>query len=162
MADQVARAIFDCNVYLQAAANEEGPAGKAFSLFEREEILLFISDEVFEEVKDVMNRPRIRAAFPGLSDLSVAAFLKRLETKAILIKNIPEEFALERDPDDAKYVNLAIVTNAGFLVSKDNDLLDLMTAQSAEAQKFRTHYPFLRIMKAADFVREVEAAKENG
>ena len=76
--------------------------------------------------------------------------------QAILIKNVPEEFHYQRDPKDEAYVNLAIVTDATFLVSKDDDLLDLMTSNAEESRRFRSRYPFLRILNAADFIRTVE------
>jgi predicted nucleic acid-binding protein len=54
------------------------------------------------------------------------------------------------------YINLAIVANATHLVSRDQDLLDLMTSTDV-ARQFRSRYPFLRIMKAADFIAEMES-----
>ena len=62
------------------------------------------------------------------------------------------------DPDDEMYINLAIVANATHLVSRDQDLLDLMTSTEVGRQ-FRSRYPFLRIMKAAEFVAEMESRK---
>ena len=38
---------------------------------------------------------------------------------------MPNLFTLDRDPKDAKYVNLAIAAGADFLVTRDNDLLEL-------------------------------------
>jgi hypothetical protein len=86
----------------------------------------------------------------------VNALLLKIESQAILIRNVPEEFHYERDPKDEPYVNLALVTNASYLVSQDKDLLDLMTTSSDVALQFRFRYPFLRILKAADFVTEIE------
>jgi predicted nucleic acid-binding protein len=84
--------------------------------------------------------------------------LTKLEAKAILLANVPEEFHYERDPDDEMYINLALVANAGYLVSRDNDLLDLMTKGTDIARQFRSRYPFLRIMTAAGFVTTIESA----
>lgn len=39
--------------------------------------------------------------------------------------NIANVFVLDRDPKDSKYIDLAIATKADFLVTRDNDLLDL-------------------------------------
>jgi len=84
--------------------------------------------------------------------------LTKLEAKAILLANVPEEFHYERDPDDEMYINLAIVSNAAYLVSRDKDLLDLMTTSTDIARQFRSRYPFLRIMRAADFITAIESA----
>lgn len=93
------------------------------------------------------------------TDRLVNALLLKIESQAILIRNVPEEFHYERDPKDGPYVNLALVTDASYLVSQDKDLLDLMTTSSDVALQFRFHYPFLRILKAVDFVREIDKAR---
>jgi predicted nucleic acid-binding protein len=56
------------------------------------------------------------------------------------------------------YINLAIVTNAAYLVSRDKDLLDLMSTSTDIARQFRSRYPFLRIMTAAGFITAIESA----
>ena len=56
------------------------------------------------------------------------------------------------------YINLAIVSNATYLVSRDKDLLDLMTTSTDIAGHFRSRYPFLRIMTAAGFITAIESA----
>ena len=122
-------------------------------------ITLFVSEATLAEVREVLNRPRIRRKFPKLTDRLVNALLQKIERQAVLIKNVPEEYYLERDPKDECYINLALVTNASYLVSKDNDLLDLMTTSSPVALEFRRRYPFLRILKAEEFVREIEREK---
>ena len=50
--------------------------------------------------------------------------------------NIANIFVLERDPKDAKYVDLAIATKADFLVTRDKDLLDLREKESPLLQIF--------------------------
>jgi predicted nucleic acid-binding protein len=102
---------------------------------------------------------KAREKFPRLTDRLVNALLLKIENRAILIKNIPEEFHYERDPKDVPYLNLALVANASYLVSQDKDLLDLMTTSSDAALRFRFRYPFLRILKAADFVREIDRGR---
>ena len=61
----------------------------------------------------------------------------------ILTVNVPGEFHYERDPDDEMYINLAIVSNP-YVVSRNKDLLDLMTTSTDIAEQFRSRYPFLR------------------
>jgi predicted nucleic acid-binding protein len=105
----------------------------------------------------VLSRPELRRQLPGINDRIVLAFLAKLAVKAILITNVPEEYRYERDPDDEMYINLAIVANASYLVSRDQDLLDLMTTSTDVASQFRSRYPLLRIMKAADFIAEMDS-----
>lgn len=161
MPDESPRVIFDCNIFLQGATNRRSPARSCLRLFFDDAISLFVSESVLHEVRDVLNRPAIRRKFPRLTDRLVNALLLKIESQAILIKNIPEEFHYERDPKDEPYVNLALVANASYLVSQDKDLLDLMTTSSDAALQFRFRYPFLRILKATDFLREIESAREH-
>ena len=50
--------------------------------------------------------------------------------------NIANVFVLERDPKDAKYVDLAIAAKADFLVTRDKDLLYLREKESPLLQIF--------------------------
>jgi hypothetical protein len=58
-----------------------------------------------------LNRAEARKLLPGINDRIVNAFLSKLEAKAILIINVPEEFHYDRDPDDEMYINFAIVAD---------------------------------------------------
>ena len=72
---------------------------------------------------------------------------------------MPAVYRLHRDPDDEPIVNLAIATQAAFLVSRDQDLLDLMNDE-----EFRKAYPDLTILDPVAFLKHVraEVAKELG
>ncbi len=72
-----------------------------------------------------------------------------------LLERDQAEYHFERDPKDEAYLNLAIVANATYLVSKDNDLLDLMMTQRPEAWNFRLRYPMLKILTAPAFLQEM-------
>ena len=104
--------VFDCNVFLQALANEKSAAAKALDLLEQDSITLFVSEPILREVRDVLTRSKIRRKLPRITNVRVRALLQRLTAKAIIIKNIPEEFKYQRDPKDEMYINLAIVANA--------------------------------------------------
>lgn len=157
MPEPIPRVVFDCNVFVQGIANRNSPARKALRLFFDGAISLFVSEAILREVRNVLSRPEVRHRLPGINDRLVNAFLTKLEARAILITNVPEEYRYERDPDDEMYINLAIVANATHLVSRDQDLLDLVTTSTDVARQFRSRYPFLRIMKAADFISEIES-----
>ena len=49
----------------------------------------------------------------------------------------PSVFAYPRDPKDEPYVNLAVAAAADYVVTRDKDLLDLMTGHTDEAKAFR-------------------------
>src|SRR5437870_7652629 len=155
MPEQIPRVVFDWNVFVQGIANRNSPARKALRLFFNGAVSLFVSEDILREVRDVLSRPEVRLQLPGINDRIVNAFLTKLEAKAILITNVPEEYHYERDPDDEMYLNLAIVANASRLVSRDRDLLDSMTTNEEVPRQFRSRYPFLRIVNTADFIAEL-------
>lgn len=119
--------VFDCNIYLQAAARSTGVAAACLRLAENGEVILYISDEILEEVSEVLKRPVVRKSLPELTDEAVDGFLEKLRDFVIFVKNVPAGFHLPRDVDDEDYINLAVEVRADYLVSRDNDLLDLMT-----------------------------------
>lgn len=162
MPEQTPRVVFDCNVFVQGIANRNSPARKALRLFFDDAISLFVSEAILREVRDVLSRPEVRRQLPGINDRIVHAFLAKLAVKAILITNVPEEYRYERDPDDEMYINLAIVASASYLVSRDQDLLDLMTTSTNVARQFRSRYPFLRMLKASDFILEMASRDIRG
>jgi uncharacterized protein len=153
-------AVFDCNVFLQAASRGESVAAKCLRLVEDGKIRLYVCEEILTEIEDVLNRPEIRNHFQTLSDEIVAAFLLRLRKTAHFISDVPKKFDYPRDPDDEPYINLAVEANADFLVSRDKDLLDLMTDFTIEAKQFRQKFRFLRVIKPLEFLKEIEKSDD--
>ncbi len=115
-------------------------------------IRLYLSRDVLVEVEDVLNRPEIRNHFQTLTDEIVEAFLLRLQKISEIIRSVPKEFSYSRDPDDEVYINLAVCAEADYLVSRDNDLLDLMTAYTLEAKEFRQRFRPLQVIEPLDFL----------
>lgn len=150
------RVVFDCNVLLQAAAREKSVAAKCLNFVESSLIQLFVSREVLTEVEDVLNRPEIRAHFPDLSDEIVGAFLKRLQKFSMLVRLVPKKFSYPRDEDDEPYINLAVAAGADFILSRDKDLLDLMTGHTDECKEFRQRFRSLRVLEPAEFLKWIE------
>src|SRR6185369_10609368 len=117
MPELTPRVVFDCNLFAQGIANRNSPVREALRLFFNGDLSLFVSEPIIREVRDVLNRAEVRRQLPGINDRIVNAFLTKLEAKAILITNIPEEFHYERDPDDEMYINLSIVSNAASFIT---------------------------------------------
>ncbi len=153
------RVVFDCNVLLQAAAREKSGAAKCLNLAESGLIQLFVSREVLAEVEDVLDRPKIRAHFPDLSDEIVGAFLKRLQKLSVLVRLVPKKFSYPRDEDDEPYLNLAVAAGADFIISRDRDLLDLMTGHTSEGKEFRQRFRSLRVVEPVEFLKLLEESE---
>lgn len=150
------RVVFDCNVLLQAAAREKSAAAKCLNLAESGLIQICVSREVLAEAEDVLNRPEIRAHFPDLSDEIVGAFLKRFQNLSYLVRSVPKKFSYPRDEDDEPYINLAVAAGADFIISRDKDLLDLMTGHADECKEFRQRFRPLRVIEPTELLRVIE------
>ena len=108
--------VLDAMVFLQAIVNEDGPAARIFNLLEEKKIVIFLSQEILNEARDLLNRPKIRAHFPNITDVLVEAFFKRLSREGILINQVQEVFEYPRDPKDEPYINLAIAAGADYII----------------------------------------------
>ena len=150
------RVVFDCNVLLQAAARERSVAAKCLNLAESGLIQLYVSREVLVEAEDVLNRPEVRAHFSELSDEIVGAFLKRLQKISVLVRSVPKKFSYPRDEDDEPYINLAVAAGVDFIISRDKDLLDLMTGHADDCKEFRQRFRPLRVIEPGEFLRRIE------
>jgi putative PIN family toxin of toxin-antitoxin system len=113
-------------------------------------VILCVSAEVLAEVRDVLTRPKTLRRFPLLSPEWVESFVQNAESKAVLLTAVPHAVALERDPKDEPYVNLALAAKAKYLVSRDRDLLDLM-----KDKDFRQRHPDLVILDPTAFLEEI-------
>lgn len=159
MVDTKIAAIFDCNIYLQALINDESVAAKCFELAHLGEINLFISSETFDELKEVLSRPAILKLIPGATVTLIKAFLDEVQAIAVNVRRCPVRFRLARDPDDEPYLNLAIAAKADFIVTRDKDLLDLMTDYTEDAKEFRQRFRSIRIVKPPQFLAAIKDSK---
>ena len=148
-------AVFDCNVYLQAAARPFSPSAACLRLAEESVVLLYVSEDILTEVSEVLRRPSIQKRFPELTAESIDKFLERVKGFAKLVKKVPAKFSYPRDVDDEIYINLAVEAEVDFLVSRDNDLLGLMTDYTDECEDFRRRFRWLKVVDPVEFLNEV-------
>ena len=150
------RVVFDCMIYLQAAARTTSPANACFVLAKEKLVELHLSLETLAEIEDVLTRSKFRNRFPTLTDEMIAAFLEDIKSYAVISKNAPAVFNFSRDPKDEKYINLAVEANADYIITRDKDLLDLMTGYTAECKDFRRRFRGLKIVNPVEFLELVE------
>lgn len=139
--------VCDCMVYLQALASD----GPAYALFERVEagsVELFTSPVILAEVRNVLVRPKIRTKNREITDYRVDAFLNKVAAMATVVTDVLPLVKLPRDPKDEPYLNLALTVGVPYLVSRDTDLLGLMSDVA-----FRSANPTLTILDPVAFLR---------
>ena len=145
------RVVFDCNTLIQAIAFN-GPAAQCLAEVEAGRVELFISRSVLAEVRRVLAYPDIVAISPSMTPERIGAFLQRLRFRGTFIRNIPHAMDYPRDPADEPYINLAIAVEADYLVTRDKDLLSLMTSHLTICRQFRRLAPSLRIIAPGVFL----------
>lgn len=114
------RFVFDANAIVSASLLQESTSAKAFYLAIDSGTIL-LSEITLREIRDVLGREKFdRYITQG----------KRIRFLSTLIRDVELiETAIQiqecRDPDDDKYLELAIAGNADVIVSGDKDLLIL-------------------------------------
>ncbi len=156
MANKKAKVIFDCNIYLQAFLSTKGVASRCLKLIDAEIIELYISRDVFNEVKDVLSRPEFQVKFPHATNENLIIFLEHIKENAFFVRSLGKYFELLRDKKDEPYLNLAIEIKADFIVTWDKDLLDLMTDISVIGKEFRQKSRPLKIIEPFEFLQILE------
>ena len=148
------RVVFDCMIFLQAAARRTSPSGACLALAEQGLLELYVSPAILAEVQDVISRPQIRTKFRQLTDEVVAEFIARIERISVRVDEVGTSITLARDPKHEPYLNLAAECRADYLVSRDHDLLE---GAGANAKMM----PNLRIVDPVAFLIAVRAQLGN-
>lgn len=108
------------------------------------------------EMREVMTRPEFPAKFETITATMVETYLQELAKKCIILKSISQKFELPRDRDDEIYINLAVESKADFIVTRDNDLLDLMKDYDSISKEFRQRFRPLKVVQPLEFLKIVE------
>ena len=138
------RVVFDCPIYAQALINPRGPAAACLSLAQNGRFLLFISDYVVQEIRELPTKLKPKL---GVTPQRVEGLIHDLAKYAQPIDNVPDTYVSPFDADDSHYINLALATRSQLVVSRDKHLLNLMDQAREEARDFARRFPELRIVE---------------
>lgn len=128
------RVVFDTNIYIQAFLSSSGTSGKCFDLASSGKIDLFITKPILTEIADVINRPSVLSLLPDATSEQIEVFVSSISEMAHLVEVPSDIFNLSRDPKDEIVIELAVGSEAEFIVTRDNDLLDLMVGIDLESK----------------------------
>ncbi len=145
--------IFDTVALVQATINELSAAGRCLTLFEQGKISVAVSRATLAEAQDVLSRPYLRQRYDHITEEVVANLIQVLSRKGHLEKKVRKRFSYPRDPKDEPFLNLAIEVKADYLISRDNDLLDLMDWNKPDGREFQRRFRFLKIVKPEEFLQ---------
>jgi len=108
-----------------------------------------VSIPLLEEIADVLTRPRIQIKY-GLSTEEIEQFLHLLQERAIHVTPAGK-LRLCRDPDDDLILETAVLGNAQYAVSRDDDLkgdIDLVAQMRSRGVEVLTVQHFLARLDA--------------
>jgi len=119
--------VIDTNVLVSSALFPASIPGKAFDHAQLADTLLF-SELTFEELREVLNRPKFERYLDGVRR---DRFLSRLRA-AGSFPDIRRMVQICRDPKDDKFLDVAINGGAELIVTGDADLLALHPFEDVE------------------------------
>ena len=130
------KVVLDTNVLVSALIKSDSTPELVVSLIREDLALLCLSEPIFIEYEEVLNRPKFR----GLDREKVEAFLTRLKTRACWVEPRIVLEIIESDPGDNRFPECALEARADFLVTGNTK-----------------HFPFkkfkkTRIVTPADFL----------
>lgn len=109
------RIIIDTNILVSAAIADGKPETVIKSIIGHSDYDWIISDEILQEYQEVLNRRKLK-----LSDAKRLEWLNLIKNSTKLI-DVVVKIDFSRDPKDAKFIALAIESEADFLITGDKD-----------------------------------------
>jgi putative PIN family toxin of toxin-antitoxin system len=119
--------VVDTNVLVSSALFPESTPGKVFDHVQLVDTLLF-SEPTFEELREVLNRPKFERYLDGVWR---DRFLSRLRAGGSFV-DIRRTVQVCRDAKDDKFLDVAINGRADLIVTGDADLLALHPFEDIE------------------------------
>lgn len=153
---EIILAVFDCNIFIQALLNPNSITAKCLDTVRSGNVKLFVSKDTLAEIRDVVLRPNILARLPDAEAAQIEAFIEDISNISTLIQSVPEIFKFERDPKDEIIINLSVASEADYIVSRDKDLLDLMSGFTKDCKEFRQRFRPLKVVEPLEFLRIIE------
>lgn len=125
--------VIDTNIYISAIF-WGGKPRMVVDLGRGGQVEIFMSSDIEKEIEN-----KLTTKF-GLSDEETEQILIDFSTFIIPVKISRKLSVIDEDPDDDKFIDCAVVSEAGFIISGDKHLLKLK------------EYNGIKILKAAEFL----------
>jgi putative PIN family toxin of toxin-antitoxin system len=153
MNERPPRVVYDCNIYVQALINVNGPAGRCVEEARQGAVLLFVSPFVLAEVREI--HEKLPAKY-GVTAEQTEELARSVASFGTIVADVPDVYSHPFDPDDSYYVNLAAKTDSQLIVSRDRHLLNLMDSSRPEGRDFQLRFPALSIIDPVELLRELD------
>jgi putative PIN family toxin of toxin-antitoxin system len=118
-----------------------------------------MSNDTFDELRDVCSRPKLNAKYPFVTAEAVAALIAEIESVAVKVSSPPTVIALPRDPKDEPFIDLAVAGDGQFIVTwNERHLTYLVRQDTPEGKDFCARFPNIRIVTPPEFLSVLDAA----
>ncbi len=125
------KAVLDTNVVVSGIIKEEGPAGQILRLlFQDRKFISITSLDILAEIREVLPRPKIRK-YHGWTNEQLDAFVTFLYAQSVVTEG-KLAVKIARDPQDDKLLACATEGTADYLVSGDEDLLQIKVYEGTQ------------------------------
>lgn len=121
----VERAVVDTNVWVSGLINPHGAPGTVLRAVAAGELIPVSSSSLIEEMKEVLERPRLRERFHVTAE-DLAEALAIVEHVSETVSVTPVSL---RDHDDEAVLSAAVQGRVDVIITGDHDLLDDETAR---------------------------------
>lgn len=151
------RIVIDTNTLLRGIVSRRSAAAKLLTAALNRSAIPLLSKPVLDEYRAVLTDTELQGRFPDLSPARVALTLNRIVYVAEVTRKPRARFTYQRDPDDEKFIELAIELHATHIVSADKDLLSLPFSRSDAGKRFRQRLPNVLVLESPVFVERYAA-----
>ena len=125
------KAVLDTNVVVSGIIKEEGPAGQILRLLIQDRKFISITSlDILAEIREVLPRPKIRK-YHGWTNEQLDAFVTFLYAQSVVTEG-KLAVKIARDPQDDKFLACATEGTADYLVSGDEDLLQIKVYEGTQ------------------------------
>jgi putative PIN family toxin of toxin-antitoxin system len=137
------RAVLDANVIVSAVLTTAGIPAQILDAWRTERFALLVSAPILEEVARVLEYPRL-ARLHHWPQAKIRDFVAELAYLGIMTPGEITLNVVRNDPADNRYLECAVEGAADYLVSGDQDLLDLHEHSGIRIVSSRTFLEALR------------------
>ena len=151
--------VLDTNIIVRATARIASPSNQIVDACLRGQFRLLLSRPVLVEYRNVLSYEEVIAMNPEIAGKPLKLLLERLRARSEYFRTVAPKFEFDRDPDDEKFIELAIVGNASHIITNDRDLLSLKDQHTHAAKRFRQRLPTTKIVTPPEFLASFSAQK---
>jgi putative PIN family toxin of toxin-antitoxin system len=112
--------VIDTNVWVSAFLNRKGFPARIKNAWVNGNFEVAFSSPLLQEISEVLHRPKIKDKY-CLAEDEITEFIELLLRRAVLVA-IGGDVKLCRDERDNMFLETAIVADARYLISRDDDL----------------------------------------